>query len=205
MINKYALRIRRILFNFLVKVYLRNKGVKYGRQLQATGLPKVIRSRDSTIAFGNNVVLRKGVELRATDKSKLTIGDNSIIDNGVRIIAGNSKELSIGEKSKIGYYSVINGGGGVKIADEVSLYGFVYIQTSTHLDRGHLAIDQSGEQKYVHKPVEIGTNSLIGAHVSILPGVSIGENVTVGANAVVTHDINENSFVAGVPAKVLSI
>lgn len=52
--------------------------------------------------------------------------------------------------------------------------------------------------------VEIGNNVFIGAESVILPGVTIGNNVIIGANSTVTHDIPENSVVAGSPAKIIS-
>lgn len=39
--------------------------------------------------------------------------------------------------------------------------------------------------------------------MTILPGVTIGSNVVVAAGAVVTHDVPDNSLVAGVPAQVI--
>lgn len=50
----------------------------------------------------------------------------------------------------------------------------------------------------------IGDNVYIGPHVSIVEGVHIGNNVTIGAGAVVTKDIPDNVTVAGVPAKIIS-
>lgn len=43
----------------------------------------------------------------------------------------------------------------------------------------------------------------IGAHVTILPGVKIGECAVIGSGAVVTQDVPPYSIVAGVPAKVI--
>src|SRR5690606_15037985 len=43
----------------------------------------------------------------------------------------------------------------------------------------------------------------IGSSATILCGVTIGENAIVGAGAVVTKDVPENTIVAGVPAKVV--
>ena len=48
--------------------------------------------------------------------------------------------------------------------------------------------------------VSIGNNVFIGAESVILPGVTIGNNVIVGANSTVTHDISNNTVVAGTPA-----
>ncbi len=42
-----------------------------------------------------------------------------------------------------------------------------------------------------------------GAGVTVLAGVTIGENAVVGAGAVVTKDVAPNTIVAGVPAKVI--
>ena len=43
----------------------------------------------------------------------------------------------------------------------------------------------------------------IGGNVTILPGITIGNNVVIGAGAVVTKDIPDNSLALGVPAKVV--
>ena len=52
------------------------------------------------------------------------------------------------------------------------------------------------------KPVTIGNDVWLGANVLVMPGVTIGDNVVVGAGAVVTHDIPSNSLAMGVPARV---
>lgn len=49
--------------------------------------------------------------------------------------------------------------------------------------------------------VVIGDNCHIGMNAVIMPGVTIGRNCIVGACAVVTHDIPDNTVVAGVPAR----
>lgn len=52
-------------------------------------------------------------------------------------------------------------------------------------------------------PVIIGDNVWIGANAIILSGVTIGNNAIVGSGAVVTKDVPENGIVAGVPAKLM--
>lgn len=52
--------------------------------------------------------------------------------------------------------------------------------------------------------VHIGDNTLIGANVTILPGVTIGKNVKVGAGAVVSKDIPDNTLVYGNPIQIKS-
>lgn len=55
----------------------------------------------------------------------------------------------------------------------------------------------------IAKPIRIGNDVWIGGNVTILPGVSIGNNVVVAAGAVVTKDVPDNALVGGVLAKII--
>ena len=55
------------------------------------------------------------------------------------------------------------------------------------------------------KPVTIGDNVLIGANAVVIEGVSIGNGAVVAAGAVVTRDVPENAVVAGVPARIIKM
>jgi len=50
----------------------------------------------------------------------------------------------------------------------------------------------------------IGNNCYIGPGAKLIGNIHIGHNVAIGANAVVTKDVEDNAVVAGVPAKVIS-
>ncbi len=52
-------------------------------------------------------------------------------------------------------------------------------------------------------PIIVGDNCYIGLGAKILGEVKIGNNVTIGANAVVTKDIPDNAVVGGIPAKII--
>lgn len=53
------------------------------------------------------------------------------------------------------------------------------------------------------KPIRIKKNAWLGARVSVLPGVTIGENAIIGTGSVVTKDIPDNSIAVGNPARVI--
>ena len=61
-----------------------------------------------------------------------------------------------------------------------------------------------GNSKYPGVPV-IGNNVYIAKGSIVMGGITIGNNVTIGANAVVTKPVPDNAIVAGVPAKILRI
>ncbi len=54
-------------------------------------------------------------------------------------------------------------------------------------------------------PVIIGENVWIRANVTVVPGVTIGKNAIIAAGAVVTKDVDSNTVVGGVPAKLIKI
>lgn len=69
---------------------------------------------------------------------------------------------------------------------------------------GHPILPILREQGYQYNaPVHIGKNCWLGAGVIIVPGVTIGDHVVVGAGSVVTKDLPSNVVAVGNPCKVL--
>ena len=52
-------------------------------------------------------------------------------------------------------------------------------------------------------PITVGNHVWFGGGCRILPGVTIGSNVVIGAGSVVTHDIPDNCVAAGNPCRIL--
>lgn len=71
----------------------------------------------------------------------------------------------------------------------------VCIQTGNH--------DVKDREIMQTKSVKIGKNCWIGNSSTILAGVELGDNVTIGANSVVTKSFPSNVVVAGCPAKII--
>jgi acetyltransferase-like isoleucine patch superfamily enzyme len=49
--------------------------------------------------------------------------------------------------------------------------------------------------------IYVGDNVHIGNNATIMPGVKIGSNVVIGCGAIVTHDVEDNSVMVGIPAR----
>ena len=65
-----------------------------------------------------------------------------------------------------------------------------------------VTLGTTGKEKGKRHPT-VGNNVLIGANATILGNLNIGDNAKVGAGAVVVHDVEANTTVIGVPAKVV--
>ena len=69
---------------------------------------------------------------------------------------------------------------------------------------GHPLLPELREKGYQYNaPVHIGRNCWLGAGVIIVPGITVGDNVVIGAGSIVTKDIPSNVLAAGNPCKVL--
>ncbi len=69
---------------------------------------------------------------------------------------------------------------------------------------GHPILPKLREKAYQYNaPIHIGKNCWIGAGVIILPGITIGDNVVVGAGSIVTKDLHDNVVAVGNPCHIL--
>ena len=107
------------------------------------------------------------------------------------------KNIHIGENVFINANCTMQDQGGIFIGDNVLIGHNVTLATLNHDERPEF------RQNIYPKPIKIGDNVWIGSNVTILQGITIGNGAIIGANAVVTHDVPENTVVAGVPAKIM--
>jgi acetyltransferase-like isoleucine patch superfamily enzyme len=107
-------------------------------------------------------------------------------------------DIRVGRKVIINQCCTIYDMGGVDIGDRVMIGPNVNIITAGH------PLSPSKRRAYVEaKPIVIEKNVWIAAGVTIIGGVSVGENSVIGAGSVVTRDVPANAFVAGAPCKVI--
>ncbi len=87
--------------------------------------------------------------------------------------------------------------GTITIEDNVLIGPKVSIVTEEH------PVKPSKRRALAARPIVIKQNVTIGAGATILPGITVGENAIVAEGSVVTKDVQANTVVAGIPAKVI--
>ncbi len=103
--------------------------------------------------------------------------------------------VRIGKRVVIQTNSLFMSAGGITIEDDDLVAANCQLISNNHAPEEH--------QILTCNPVVLKRNCWIGADATILPGVTVGENAIVGAGSVVTKDVEPNTVVGGIPAKLI--
>lgn len=106
--------------------------------------------------------------------------------------------IKAGEHVFVNFGCVFLDGGTITIGAHTLLAPGVHIYTARH----PLDVEERVQWEDV-APVVIGERCWIGGHVTICPGVTIGDRAVIGAGAVVTKDIPPDTLAVGNPARVV--
>jgi acetyltransferase-like isoleucine patch superfamily enzyme len=129
-------------------------------------------------------------------EADFSVSFTSKIQGASRIkIIGNPKSILKSFAVNGGCYYTVFSDTELIIGEDTIWSTNVCIQTGNH--------DLINRNIYHKSSVKIGKNCWIGTSVTILAGVQLGDNVTVGANSVVTKSFPSNCVIAGVPAKII--
>ena len=107
------------------------------------------------------------------------------------------KNITIGKNVFINSGCRFQDHGGITIGDGTLIGHNMVLATLNH------DFDPEKRSTNLPAPISIGANVWIGSSVTVLPGVTIGDNAIIAAGAVVTKDVPENVIVGGVPARVI--
>ena len=181
--------------------------------------PSLFKSCGRGVVFGRNLVLRHA--------RKISLGDNVTLDDDVTLDAkgdgnrgievGNgvyigrrtivyckNGNIRLGDKVNISSNCQIFSGNDLEIGADTVVAAFAYLLSGGQYDVSAKAApfsEQAGME--VRGPTNIGENNWLGAGVVVVDGVRTGRHVVVGAGAVVTADLPDDSLAVGVPAKVV--
>jgi acetyltransferase-like isoleucine patch superfamily enzyme len=141
---------------------------------------------------------RKTVVARHTqiiNFSNVQIADHCLILENAYFRAGIGGSIKIANNVAINSFAKIFAHGGVTIGAYSQLGPGVLVTTTTH--------DYGNNMETAFKQVTIGEWVWIGGNAVILPGVTLGDHVVIGAGSVVTKDIPSYSVAVGNPARII--
>jgi maltose O-acetyltransferase len=111
----------------------------------------------------------------------------------------NGKNIRVGRNFTANFNVTILDGAPVTFGDYCMVGPGTLIATTGH----PMEPEGRRERLAISEPITVGDDVWIGGNCVITGGVNIGSNVVVAAGAVVTKDVPDNCVVAGVPAKVI--
>ncbi|WP_460963146.1 acyltransferase [Spirosoma litoris] len=184
-------RIWQVAQQFLTQLYFYLNGVQYGKGMRSYGVPVVDITDGSQMTVGKSFVLVNGMNYSnrigrqqpcffiANLGGKIQIGDH---------VGMSATALVCHESITIGNHVTI---GGNTVIYDTDFHSLDAAQRAGYADNA-LAVTA---------PVLIQDGTFIGAHVTILKGVTIGRHAVIGAGSVVTKSVPANQVWAGNPAR----
>ena len=168
----------------------------------------VVFKNISNIELGKGIYLDDYVYLNGLGKGNIIIGNNCRIGAYSRLIISTTynnlgEYIHIGNNVGMGEFCRIGGSGGVSIGDNTIIAQYLSLHPENHnfSDTSKLI----KEQGTTRKAINIGENCWIGAKVTVLAGVTIGNNCIIAAGSVVNKSMPDNSIIGGVPAKIIKM
>jgi acetyltransferase-like isoleucine patch superfamily enzyme len=177
----------------LTVVKLLANRVKYGNNLRSNGTPVINVKKTGSLRIGDHFTMNSGKHYNQIGRQQpcfLIVGDNA------RLTIGNNVGMSSTTIICMNEVVIENN---VKIGGNTVIYDTDF-HSIHYADRNVLHEDK---MKVTTKAVRIKQSAFIGAHTTILKGVTIGENAVIGACSVVSNDIPANEIWAGNPAKYI--
>lgn len=161
--------------------------------------------RKKFASWGRGSRLGRGTKLIGPEFIKIgagvTIGEQSWL-NAKSELNNGSHSLHIDDGTYIGRFSQINAWRSVYIGRHVLIADRVFISDADHnFSNVDVPIQLQGDSFI--GPVTLCDGCWIGIGAVILPGVTIGKNSVVAANAVVTCNVPDYVIVGGIPAKII--
>lgn len=147
----------------------------------------------SQTVLGEAVFVDPACVLLSAENATITIGDHSQVWRGGEWVG----PVTVGERVFVNQGSYIRPL--VTIEDDVSIGPFVRLISDSHdISPG---AKRTGTPRKL--PIRIGSGTWIGAGATVVGGVTVGSRCIVAVGAVVTEDVPDNVFVAGVPARIV--
>lgn len=186
------------------------RGILWRLRLPKSQLPLFMGKRVS-VMYGRNLrtgsacVIGDGSTINAFGDAGIVFGDSVTLREGAWIQCAShpsnpGEGLFVGSRTYIGPNAIIGVGGRIVIGEGCQIGSGVTLIAENHLvgDDG-----RPSAHEVLRRGISIGAESWIGHRVTVLDGVTLGDNCVVGAGAVVTRSFPAGSIIAGIPARII--
>ncbi|WP_322479372.1 acyltransferase [Nesterenkonia sp. HG001] len=134
-------------------------------------------------------------EMACVDVDSLDMGDHSYIAAGAYVTG----DVTFGRHCSVNVYTVVRGdvraGDGVRIGAHTSILGFNHSMSDPDIEIFRQPLTSQG--------ITIGDDVWIGSNAVLLDGITVGSKSVIGAGSVVTKDVPSGAVVGGNPARVI--
>jgi acetyltransferase-like isoleucine patch superfamily enzyme len=198
--------------SFLKKIFYRLKGYKIGKNVSigpgSVIIGKKVIIKDFTsIGFisvirGKEITLGRHVKVGSLcmiDTEVIIVDEDARINENVIIAGIKTPEsmIKIGKRAIIMEYSFINPTKPVIIGDDSGIGGHCLLFTHGSW------LSQLDGFPVTFAPITLGKKVWLPWRVFIMPGVTIGDEVVIGANSLISRDLPSNVMAAGSPARII--
>ena len=190
-LRKVRFLILRQFFTPLTKFLFYINGIKYGNNLKISGFLKIDITKRGFVRLGDNLSINSGHNYNVIGRQQKTI----IVVDGKLTIGSNvgMSSTAIVCKHKISIGNHVKLGGGVCIYDTDFHSLDPKIRRDSNLDKLNAK----------SAAIVLEDNVFVGAHSTILKGVTVGENSIIGACSLVSRSIPANQIWGGNPARFI--
>lgn len=172
------------------------------RQIKIKLRNKIKVSPNNTVKISSSARVRQCNIFIKGNKNQL------IIENGCNLRGLNIEIIGNGCTLLIGECTTNTGHGKISCREqdtqlEIGAHSLLAAGVTILTSDGHEIYGDSGQRINQAKDIIIGKHVWLGQDAMILKGANIGDDVIIGARAVVTHTIAKNCIAAGQPARVI--
>ena len=200
----------------LVTLLARRAPGAFGLWLRSRLYPKLLGACGRNVFFGNDVTLRHPHKIRIGND--VVVDDGCVLDakgatnegitigNGVflgrqTIVTTKDGDIVLEDGVNVSAFCMIFSASRVRCGSNTLIAAYTYLVGGSHdLDRTDVAIIDQARPSH---GIAVGPNCWLGAGAIVLDGVTVGRDAVIGANSVVTKDIDDFAVAAGSPAATI--
>ena len=188
--------------SFFYKIILKIFGISIGKNIYFNGpINFILKGPAKNILIMNDVTFGKNITLKIRENGRIIISDIVYLDDNVRLVAARDGLIKIGEGTRVGANTIMNSGGKLTIGRYCLISNNCNINSSNH---GSKVLNFIMDQDHSHGYINIHDDVWLGGFVTITYNTTINEGAIVGANSLVTKDLEKLSINYGCPAIKIS-